>query len=244
MTLAEEITKLAWQISSEMEDIADYIWKSPRLLEHETRIELEKVVDMAAAGSRVAGWRWSIERKKLTETFPHLIAVANLYMAVSACESHVLRILRLLRNHRPAVNSAGSAGFNKHLAACRDFGILPEKSPYYPQVLAIVEVRNCLMHANGILDASKKRTQIKAIVSERMYVDSELRRYWKKNGILSKDNIWIEETEYGDKLDIDNLFSYHCTYFLREFAIGLCREITPIPQLQSERRLPLFKKKQ
>lgn len=244
METSEQITKLAFQISSEMSEIADYVWKSPRLLEHETKIELQKVSDMKAVGSeRTAAMRWSFEHKKLSETFPHLIAVANLYMSVSACENHILSLLTLLRMRQSPPTAARSAGLIQHLGACREFGMKPEDSPYYQQVLSIVEIRNCLMHANGFLDASKKRANIEAIVRERKYVDGDLKRYWKENGISPSENIWIATDVDGVRLDIDNMFSYHSCYFLREFSIGLCKQITPIPKLNSRRVLPNATKK-
>ena len=43
LTLYEQLDELATYARIEFEGVSDYIWKSPRLIEHETELELQKL---------------------------------------------------------------------------------------------------------------------------------------------------------------------------------------------------------
>jgi hypothetical protein len=81
----------------EFTDVADYIWKSPRLIESEFKLEIEKLNayfpvkgddKQDAQNIKYRKMRWQHERKKLTAIFPYLMATGNLFSIISLFETY------------------------------------------------------------------------------------------------------------------------------------------------------------
>ena len=86
--------ELEWKAVHELNDVSDYIYKSPRLLKHERTLEQQKLDAYFPDGGINADIRWRYESKKLNETFPRLIAVGNLFAVLSIFENYVLLLLK------------------------------------------------------------------------------------------------------------------------------------------------------
>ena len=72
--IENQYQKIADRAYLEFTDVADYIWKSPRLIEHETKIETRKLKDYFPNNEEHAKLRWHFESNKLNSVFPYLIA--------------------------------------------------------------------------------------------------------------------------------------------------------------------------
>jgi hypothetical protein len=60
---------LEWRAFDELNEISDYIYKSPRLLDHEKALERDKMAMYFPNGGKTADMRFYYESVKLNETF-------------------------------------------------------------------------------------------------------------------------------------------------------------------------------
>jgi hypothetical protein len=74
----------------EFEDVADFLWKVPRFIEHERQLELTKLDDYFPDNPELRERRWMFEFSKLNHTFQYLVATGNLFCAVSLFETYLL----------------------------------------------------------------------------------------------------------------------------------------------------------
>jgi hypothetical protein len=228
-SLAEDIEEFAWRVMHEMSDVSDYIWKSPRMIERETKLEIDKLARYFPNDRSTAQLRWKDESHKLTETFPNLIAVGNLFLSASLFERNILELLKLLERHMPPKEELESTnGIRQHLRALKNFNVDPAVAPYYEEILVAITLRNCLMHAGGLLSASREADKIRGIVARRAFLGREIKQ--KRKG-KTVDDVVIKITNNGERVQISNSYSHiSCTYF-REYIIGLCKAIVPVPSL-------------
>lgn len=90
--------ELEWSAFNELNDVSDYIYKSPRLLTHEKDLEMRKLAAYFPEGGITADIRNHYESIKLNVTFPRLIAMGNLFLVLSVFENYVLTCLGFCRN--------------------------------------------------------------------------------------------------------------------------------------------------
>src|SRR5229473_496563 len=79
----EAFRDLARNVSVEFSDVADYIWKTPNLIEQEKAVEEEKLrayfpltgdLEKDDLARRLRAGRWAHESRKLFSLFPSLMA--------------------------------------------------------------------------------------------------------------------------------------------------------------------------
>jgi hypothetical protein len=155
--------ELEWKAFNDLNDVSDYIWKSPGFLAYEQAAERRKMAAYFPNGGETAEIRQQVESVKLMETFPRLIAVANLFVALSVFENHVLLLLKVLQEHdKTAGKQELRQGIKRHLEATKMHGADPYGAQYYEQVCVAISIRNCLMHAKGLLAGSREAEALKA----------------------------------------------------------------------------------
>jgi hypothetical protein len=226
--------ELEWNAFRDLNDIQDFIWKSPRLLAHETALEREKLATYFPDGGLNADIRWQNESKKLNETFPRLIAVGNLFSALSVFENYVLLLLKILQeNVKDIPKQALGHGVAKHLEATKAYGVDPGGLKYYEQIRVAISIRNCLMHASGLLSAFGKAEALKAQVAQRRYMSSNTKSFQTERARPpSRDVVSVEASELGDKLVITNDYSHTVCSYLREYFSALCGSLNPDTSLR------------
>ena len=96
----QEISKkyhiIASNASWEFSQISDYIWKSPRLLDQETKLENQKIAEYFPDDPKLAELRWQRESPKIDKVFPYLIALGNMFSVMSTFEVYLLIISNLI----------------------------------------------------------------------------------------------------------------------------------------------------
>jgi len=221
--------KLEWQAFHELNDISDYIWKSPRLLTHEKTLEQQKLETYFPDGGRTAEIRRHYESVKLNETFPRLIAVGNLFSTLSVFENYVLLLLNLLQEHSTTLpKHESSQGVAAHLKAAKVYGAAPYDAKYYEQVCVAISIRNCLMHAKGLLAAFRSGEALKTQIKQCKFLCSDDRKRRAVRGkSLGSDLVSIEQAELGEQLAITNEYSHHVCFYLREYFCALCGTLNP-----------------
>ena len=164
LTLSGQLDELAIYARIEFEGVSDYIWKDPRLIEHETELELQKLPLYFPNDPQIAALRWHRESEKLTRVFPYLIAAGNLFSVVSLFESYLLLLGGNLQNHSgiPLDSVKGQGATRLFNYFKKIIKLPPDAVPLYEQVQAAVKIRNCLAHASGMLAWSRERGALKA----------------------------------------------------------------------------------
>ena len=223
----QEISKkyhiIANNASWEFSQISDYIWKSPRLLDQETKLENQKIAEYFPDDPKLAELRWQRESHKIDKVFPYLIALGNMFSVMSTFESYLLIISNELEKDTGVkVSSVSGSGINRIFSYFRSIDIDIERIDLFHQIDAAIKVRNCLSHASGILSWSRDETELRRIQRSGTYLSREDRlRRKKMNGIYSE--LVIVSSAFGDRIQIENKYALVLTSYLRRYLAGLCQ---------------------
>ena len=221
-SLSSQLGKLAKQAHIEFTGVSDYVWKSPRLIEHETKLELEKLPAYYPNDPKTAELRWKLESKNLTRVFPYLIAVGNLFSVASLFETYLLLLGGKLQDHSGIpLESVKGQGITKLFNYFKSHGVFPNSVPLYEQVQAAIRIRNCLAHASGMLAWSRDDKELRRLQSSGAYLSPEHRDMRKSRG-KAFDEILIMKSALGERLQVSNEYSFVVTSYLREYFIALC----------------------
>ncbi len=215
------IDRLALVASREFTFAADYVWKAPMLIEQLTSIELNKLARYPN-DSKARDFRWEMESMKLRGLYPALLSHGNLFAVCSLFEMYLLQLatdLQPFMKHR--LDDTSGQGIARCLAFIRRIGIDANKIELWPQVDAAVKVRNCLMHARGILLYSRHACEIRRMVKNRTFLTREHR----KAGVVGADalpRVEIVRSRLGDWLEITNGYSWIVCGYLYNYLLSLC----------------------
>ena len=180
--ISEKYYFIASNVSWEFNQISDYIWKSPKLLDQETKLEIQKIEEYFPDNPNLAELRWQRESHKINKVFPYLIALGNMFSVMSTFESYLLIISNELEKDTGVkVNSVSGSGINRIFAYFRNINIDVERIDLFHQIDAAIKVRNCLSHASGILSWSRDETELRRIQRSGTYLSHEDRLRRKKN---------------------------------------------------------------
>ena len=217
----EEIAERAYM---EFSNVADYIWKAPRLIEHEEQLELSKLDRYFPDNEEHAKLRWHFESKKLYSVFPFLIAVGNLYTVISLLESYLLLLAQKIETETgKQISTAKGTGINRFFSYLRGAGLYIDAVEYYYSIQAAVKIRNCLLHASGVLSWAKDRTEILRIARSGTFFEKDVLEQRRKTG-KSLSEVRIVDTGFGERLQVDNMYAFIVSAYARDFVINLCSE--------------------
>lgn len=160
--------------------LADYIWKLPRLLEREREIELGKLDQyfpqsddekQNKINSQLWLLRFDTEFGKILNDFPQYMGASAFIFVVSAFEYHLLLVCKDFGKHfgEDLDSFRGSDRGPKKLIS---FALKFQGTLAYPeleQVKAAIELRNCLAHANGVMDFVRNPKRVEDIINLQLY---------------------------------------------------------------------------
>lgn len=226
-TEADSFLVLAQSAYREFEDTADYIWKSITLLDQERTVETEKLSAYFPDADRDSGqasareWRRAVEFHKLDTHFPHLIATANLFCVTALLETYCLAILRELqcRTANPQPQNRGNA-VKRLQEYMSGLGFATTQLANHSPTMVALEIRNCLIHANGILRWSKDEPRLREIQRKQTYLLQEHIDRRKRLG--AKELVTIVKSNFGDAIRIHNDYSHLLAAYFRHYVVGLC----------------------
>jgi hypothetical protein len=231
--LTNESRKKALELEAEasrsFEHLSDYVWKTPRLIEAEESLERLKIEtyfpitgdnEKDRLHMRMRALRNALEMPKLQYSFPTFIANSNLFLSASTFEYYCLNLCKLTETQsKMYVKDIPGNGASRFLNYLKKNGIIAERSPFYRQVMAALKLRNCLIHANGVINMMNKDSkEIRRIVASHEY-DSRFKfdkspKPWPPETPVVR----ILATPVGDQLMVDNEYSWIASvYFHRCF---------------------------
>lgn len=208
----------------EFSDIADYIWKAPRLLDHEREVELDKLPEFYPKDPETAEERWRRESRKLDSIFPYLIATGNLFSVTSLFEAYLILLAQdLEKSTGVSISSARGQGASRIFNYLKLIGIKFSSVELYHQMDAALQIRNCLVHASGILSWSRYENELRRIQKSGVFLspDHRSRRNANKGEI---NEVQIVESHLGDRIQITNKYSWLACWYFRDYFMGLCIE--------------------
>jgi len=212
------------RVYAEFDHIGDFIWKSVRLLEHETRIELAKLDAYFPTDSPNRDARWAIESHKLEAAFPYMIATANLYLVTASLEQDLL----LLATDVDA--TAALAGIRRHgMSRFEEFfaglGAPLPRAPCWEQVSFAFAVRNCMLHAAGALSHSREAERLRRGVVERRYIVPSRRRRILARSPEHADILLVTHPTLGERLELKNDYPWSLAALFRDFFLDLAEAV-------------------
>ena len=225
-----QLRGLAARAYREFNDAADFVWKTPEFIEEQTRLELQKLRDYFpmtgdkdedARRLEMRDYRWTHEERKLKRTFPYLLASGNLFTAISLFETYCLMLCKELEQATgimiAGVTGNGLGRLREHMSLA---GINSDLAPFKSEVSAAIRIRNCLFHASGILGWSREEAELRRIVSSASFLSPEHRSH-RRNLEESADEVAIVSGPLGDRIQINNMYSFLVLYYLRDNFVGL-----------------------
>ncbi len=208
--------------SFEFDDVADYIWKTPRFIGAEYKREIAKLSDYYPAYSKAAKIRWSFEKHKLESLFPFLMAQANLFAATSIFEAYVLLLgSEIEKAANVELGTRDGRSVRQLLRSLNAIAISYSELPFWEQVDTALKLRNCLVHASGVISWSRQDAELRSVVSSGAFLTSDHReRQIRHHGKLV--DVAIVPSRFGDRIVISNDYAYIATVYYRDYFLALC----------------------
>ncbi|MFY9698863.1 MAG: hypothetical protein WAK34_11210 [Rhodoplanes sp.] len=162
------VASLAKRAYNEFSDVLDFIWKSPRLIDHEYKLETKKLEayfpltgnpEQDSSALKYRQMRWALEGNKLESTFPYLIALGNLFASVSLFETYCLMLCKFVdsKASKSLINCKGS-GISKLFNFFIANGVELKDVSLYQQVRAALKIRNTLFSREWAADVVTRNT--------------------------------------------------------------------------------------
>jgi len=216
----QRIDILAESAGFEFYYAADFFWKAPSLLKQQKSIEISKLFEYFPTDVESRRERWQHESRKLEKTFPFLMATGNLYTITSLFEVYVLRLLHIVEKHcNKSLKEIRGQGIQRYFLYLHSIGVETTDLPLWPQVDAAIKIRNCLMHASGILSSSRDEKELRRITASGTFLTSEHRR---KRG-QAPEEVRIIRDDNGDRLQVANDYAWLLSAYFRDYFLDLCQ---------------------
>jgi len=220
-----KIRDLSDATAREFSAMLRYIWRSPTLIAQEKSLEASKIEQYFPESPDMAMLRWTIATNELSTTFPRMIATGNLFAALSMLESSMLLLCDILQsNSGRDIRSENGSGINRLFAYLKALGYDPAQVMPYDQVRAALTIRNCLMHANGLLSWAREHQAIREIVSKRTHLDPKTRSRCEASG-YGLSHVRLDDSPLGERLVIENLYVHTCCGYLRDYFVSICKRV-------------------
>ena len=242
----DDLERLALSAFEEFDDISDYIWKSPRFINSETKIEIEKLdayfpfrgdPEQDEAANRLRKMRWRDEGRKLLRVFPYVMANGNLFTSISVFETYCLLLCKSIeKKTQISLSNYSGSGILRCFNYFAHVPIDLDRVAYRKQVSVAIRIRNCLFHANGLLTWSKDEKELRRLVAAREFLPKNLRT--KKVGKFPGE-VMIVSSRLGDRIQISNEYSHDVAYYLKCQFVDLCKHVQIIFDGQSTINLPI-----
>jgi hypothetical protein len=220
----KEIMELAHGAFFENIDIADFIWKSKNLIDHEWGVEKEKLRSYFAPGSEIQMERYRRESRKIHSVFPTLINNSNLIMALSLHETRFMLLCKMLEPHSSKkLKEYKGNGLKRFLEFLKsEYAIQYEKSEAWELASSALTIRNCIVHSFGIIDHSRDKEEIRQIIKAKRYLEKDQRKNGKPGLAEIKT---ITKDLIGDQIMIGSYYPWLVTGFLMDLFIHCCEGI-------------------
>jgi hypothetical protein len=230
-TKDEKFGQLATAAYLEFGDIGDFIWKAPRFIDAERKLEIGKLdayfpivgdADKDTFANKLRTMRWADESHKLENVFPFMIASGNLFASVSVFETYCHRLCKEIERHSGLSLSATKGnGISRYFKFLTAVPIKLSDLSFREQVHAALLIRNCLFHASGLLEWSRNSEELRQIISHRRYWAEYTRKRVPED---DSTHVAVREDADGPRIQITNNYVHTAAHYLKFHFIDLCKE--------------------
>ena len=208
---------------SEFSDAGDFAWKVPSFIALQRRIEGKTLREEMTA--EVRQLRFRLEGRKLFEVFPYLLTNGTRFTIISLFEAYLFRLVLLLeRQTGRSRTEARGQGAEQAFAFFRLCGIVPHRISLWPQIGAMLKIRNCMMHASGVLAHSRDRQEIHRLIRSEAFLDEKHRGKDPDEPLLE-----IRDSSMGPRLHVSYQYPWLVTAYCRDFIIEACELAKELP---------------
>jgi hypothetical protein len=222
----------ATEVFAEFDALSDYIFKSPRFLAAEEKIEKEKLDayfppdDLSETNQRYRARRAELEFGNIYLRFPIFQRTSNLLIATSLFEHHLTKLMRLEAD-RASRNVRSGAGVVEALTHIGDWSETFNQEEMLAPVQAIIKIRNRLVHSGGRLSDGAKCREARQIIAEKTYASPWHREHWAEN-FPELQPISITSQSDGDWIRLSENFPHLVCGYFRELHFGACVALDPL----------------
>lgn len=224
---AEYRSEFEWQFLS----VSDYIWKLPEFISHLRAQEVEKlnsyfpadyVGDDRSQVLLARELRMSHESKKIEGDFPLFLASSAFIHSLSFFEYHLLKSCKMLERsgagdlNRHRGKRHGATGLLGYAADCE--GALAREDVEIMR--GAIALRNCLVHANGMVEESIDPQYVRKLVRNRSCYRPE--RTGGRRGQRGDYEPLIFHDVLGERLFVPIMFTHWLTAIGRNMLISIC----------------------
>lgn len=213
---------------SDFNDLLDFIWKLPEFVEQQRLIELNKLeiyfpfsgdADKDQRVLSLRNMRTSLHHRRLNELFPDALATSSFLMGVSWHERNLLLLCKKI-SAKLNINLGKNHGVGGLWKFLQKSEIPIERSRNYAEVKIAYDIRNCFIHAGGLLEFSNSAAALRSIVNNKTYLPIRLRTI--PQGEHWNPNVDIASSELGETIRLSGNFSYYAANILKENVCDLC----------------------
>lgn len=226
--LSLAIQSLSDEIRHESARMGDFIWKLPTFLQEQERIEIEKLDRYFPGNKALQDLRWEHEVPKLAQTFPRLVAESGLFSVCSFFEWSLCRLAKVVCEHSDGTSLGleddcahlvGRGMYERAIAVLKSHKIRREMAARWPQVAAARKLRNCLIHAGGVLIQVDRPDELRQIVENHQYFSSD------DNSRVNADYAAkIMDGPLGPQITLPPRFAHALMPYFVEHFEDMCRQ--------------------
>jgi hypothetical protein len=139
-------------------------------------------------------------------------------------EAYCLRLSRLIEQRSNLlVKNAKGRGVKRIFNFFTTAGVQHFDLAFAHQIEAALMIRNCLIHAEGLLSWDKDEKSIRRIVNKGVYLSPNHRERRKKLN-RTPDEVVIITVDIGDRIRIDNDYPWIAAIYARDYLISAAQE--------------------
>lgn len=225
-----EIERLRDQAYLEFTDVSDFIWKAPRLIDSERNLEARKLDAYFPHDGEHRQRRKEIGQRKLDSVFPYMLATGNLFSLLSLFESYLLLLAEEIQKINSCqLSEVKGQGVSKLFTYFKACGILPGAQPLHEQVVAALKIRNCLMHASGMLSWSREASELRKIEKTMSFLSNEHRQR-RKQIQDPQPLVTLIQSGLGDRIVVQIMYCHVLCGYLSQYFTSLCESASAAMQ--------------
>jgi len=177
--------------------------------------------------------RWMFEGPKHDTFFPTALNYAFVVLVFITLETRLMRVCDVLHEVKGfpvrAKDMSGS-GLERYLSYLSKLaGVNRSKLPNWQAVSKLTIIRNCIVHASGIVNYSKDAQEIRSMVINRSYLTkvhrTNIEKYENREGKKRNDDIEITISDNIEKLVVKKSYTHAVSSYARDFLLQIMGEL-------------------
>jgi hypothetical protein len=144
---------------------------------------------------------------------------------MSLFESYLLLLADEIQPHVTVqFRDVKGQGVNRLFKFLRFAEIYPERISLYEQVQAAIKIRNCLIHASGMLEWSRESDELRKIQFTGAYLSPKHSKMRLDQG-RKFDEVLLDDSALGQRLSVDNQYCHILCGYLHTYFSELCEDV-------------------